>query len=137
MRKRVTLLIVAVLAACGGPAKKPTEPATQAAAAARPLPPQIPPVEFGKIPPGKPMTSANMPYFDTVKYCEQASRDRDKISRGPHYETCIEDQRHTRLVMGQGIDAKQFKEDVIINCAKATRTAYVGMWYCMNGQDFH
>jgi hypothetical protein len=82
------------------------------------------------------MTSENMPFFDTVTYCEQTTRKSDKIPKGPAYEACVEDQAHYRIVISDAVTARQFKEAVIIHCAKASRTAYQGMWYCMNGQLF-
>lgn len=82
------------------------------------------------------MTSDNMPFFDTVTYCELTTRKRDKIHKGPAYEACVEDEAHYRIVIGDAINAGQFKEAVINRCAKASRAAYQGMWYCMNGQLF-
>jgi hypothetical protein len=98
--------------------------------------PQIPPVELGRRRPNTRLTSANMPFFDTVTYCEHTTRKIDKIPKGPAYETCVEDQAHYRIVIGQAIDARQFKDTLVTDCAKASRTAYQGMWYCMNGQLF-
>lgn len=82
------------------------------------------------------MTSANMPFFDTVTYCGLATRKVDKIPKGPAYEGCVEDQAHYRIVIGEAIDAHQFRDTLVTHCAKASRTAYQGMWYCMNGQLF-
>ena len=98
--------------------------------------PQDPPVEFGKRPPNTPMTSDNMPFFDAVTYCELTTRKQDKIAKGPAYEACVEDQAHYRIIIGEAINASQFQEPVIIRCAQASRTAYQGMWFCMNGQLF-
>jgi hypothetical protein len=131
-------LLVAVLVACGGPPSKTTAPQSQPAGAApaateRTIE-EIVPVEFGRRPPNTPMTSDNMPFFDTVTYCILATRKTDTMVRGPLYEECIEHQDHTRIVLADAIDAAQFKEDDIIRCAKASRTAYVGMWNCLNQQ---
>ncbi len=82
------------------------------------------------------MTSDNMPFFDAVTYCELTTRKTDKVYKGPAYEACVEDQAHYRIIIGDAIDSSQFKEPAIIRCAKASRTAYQGMWYCMNGQFF-
>lgn len=82
------------------------------------------------------MTSNTMPFFDTVTYCEQTTRKRDKTYKGPVYEACVEDQAHYRIVIGEAINAGQFKDPVIDHCAQASRTAYQGMWFCMNGQFF-
>jgi hypothetical protein len=98
--------------------------------------PQSPPVEFGKRPPNTPMTSDNMPSFDSVTYCEQTTRKNDKIFKGPAYEACVEDQAHYRIVIGEAVNASKFPETFVTHCASASRTAYQGMWFCMNGQLF-
>ncbi|HEY3848056.1 MAG TPA: hypothetical protein VGL95_13195, partial [Acetobacteraceae bacterium] len=122
------------------PQKSPTEPSSPdtgtTAATSVITTPQIPPVELGKRPPNTPMTSANMPFFDTVTYCEQTTRKIDRSPKGPAYETCVEDQAHYRIVIGDAVDAGKFKDPFIVHCATASRTAYQGMWYCMNGQLF-
>ncbi len=82
------------------------------------------------------MTSENMPFFDTVTYCQTTTRKIDRIVKGPAYEACIELQEHTRLVLGEAIDGSKFKEADIVRCAKASRTAYEGLWFCVNGQPF-
>ena len=53
--------------------------------------------------------------------------------KGPAYEACIERQDQARIVIAAAIDADKFAEPDIIRCAKESRTAYIGMWYCMNG----
>jgi hypothetical protein len=137
VRNHAIPLIVAMLAACGGPQKSPTEESSPDTGATSMITtPQIPPVEMGKRPPNTPMTSANMPFFDTVTYCEQTTRKIDKNPKGPAYEACVEDQAHYRIVIGEAVDAGQFKDPLIVHCAKASRTAYQGTWYCMNGQLF-
>ncbi len=139
MRDRAVIVILAVLAACGTPKNKTeqTFPATELKApVARPATEQIPPVEFGRRPPGTRMTSANMPFFDTVTYCDHATRSVDKIRYGPAYEACVEYQDATRVVLGEAIDANKFDEADIIRCAKASRTAYEGLWYCLNGKPY-
>jgi hypothetical protein len=140
VRNRAILLVVAALAACGGAQKHPTEPSSAAADATVMTSsisgPQVPPVEFGRRPPNTPMTSGNMPFFDAVTYCELTTRKIDKTFKGPAYEACVEDQAHYRIVISEAIDARQFKDSVIDHCAKASRTAYQGMWFCMNGQPF-
>ena len=98
--------------------------------------PQRPPVEFGKRPPKKPMTHDNMPYFDLVAYCELTTHGKEKLRRGPLYENCIADQQVNHDVIADAIDAAKYKEADIVHCAKASRTAYEGMWYCMNRQPF-
>jgi hypothetical protein len=127
-------LLAALLAACGGPADKTAEPPSQTAAA-KPSVEQIVPVEFGRRPPNTPMTSDNMPLYDTVTYCLLATRKTDTKVMGPEYEECIEHQDHTRRVLAEAIDTAKFKEPDIIRCAKASRTAYVGEWYCLNHQS--
>jgi hypothetical protein len=139
VRHRAILLAVAILAGCGGPPTSPKPPAPPEAAtpvASVIAGPQIPPVEFGKRPPNTAMTRDNMPFFDAVTYCEATTRKTDKIRKGPAYEACVEDQAHYRIVIGDAIDAGQFQEAVVDRCAKASRTAYQGMWFCMNGQLF-
>ncbi|MGA3402788.1 MAG: hypothetical protein ABSC95_26560 [Acetobacteraceae bacterium] len=137
MSNRAILFIAGLLVACGGPPKAPTEPSPQAAAATSLITgPQIPPVEFGRRPPNTPLTSDNMPFFDAVTYCASTTRKSDRIYHGPAYEACVEDQAHYRIVIGDAIDAGQFQEAVVNRCAKASRTAYQGMWFCMNGQLF-
>lgn len=135
MRNRAILLIAVMLAACSSQSGTQPMPKPQPTAQALLKTPQIPPVEFGKRKPGTRITSENMPYFDTVKYCTWANR-REKIFRGPRYEQCIADQRGTRHVMAKAIDARKFKDAKIIHCAKATRTAYDGMWLCLWDQPF-
>ena len=140
MRHRAILFIVAMLAACGGPqksaTKQPPSPADTTPVVSRITTPQIPPVELGNRPPNTPMTRDNMPFFDAVTYCELATGKTDKTYKGPAYEACVEDQAHYRIVIGEAINAAQFLESVVVRCAKASRTAYQGMWYCMNGQLF-
>lgn len=82
------------------------------------------------------MTSANMPFFDVVTYCEITTRKHDTRPRGPLYDNCAMNQLHYRSIIGQAIDAKHFKDAKVVQCAKASRTAYEGMWYCMNDQPF-
>jgi len=82
------------------------------------------------------MTSANMPFFDIVTYCEVTTRKIDSVPRGPVYENCASNQAHYRSIIGQAIDARQFEADKVVHCAKASRTAYEGMWYCMNDQPY-
>jgi hypothetical protein len=136
----VIVVIVAMLAACGGPppsvteqAPQTTQPEPQVAHAGTP---QIPPVEFGRRPRNTLMTSDNMPFFDTVKYCDVATRKLDKSRYGPAYETCVEDQEATRIVLAQAVDANKFPEADIVRCAKDSRTAYEGLWYCLNGKPY-
>ena len=140
MRKHAILLTLALLAACSGSqenAKKHPAPPPNAIFTESEIPgPQVPPVEFGHRPPSAPMTSANMPFFDAVTYCEHATRKADKIFKGPHYEACVEDQAHYRIIIGEAIDARRYAEAVIDRCAKASRTAYQGMWFCMNSQVY-
>lgn len=138
---RLCVLLIGIgLAACGGPAKTAKAPPTLRIIAepviTHPTTPQIPPVEFGKRPPNTRMTSENMPYFDTVTYCQWATDKQEKLRQGPLYEACIGDQDNYRHVIGSAIDAKQFKEADIVRCAKASRTAYEGMWYCLNDQPY-
>jgi len=137
MRGKVILLALALLAGCGHePAPKPQTEASPTQSAEHPNTPQVPPVEFGRRKPNTPMTHDTMPLFDTVTYCVWATRGKDKVPKGPVYEQCVEDQGHTKFLLAQSIDAQKFKEADIIRCAKATRTAYQGMWYCLNGQEF-
>lgn len=82
------------------------------------------------------MTGADMPFFDTVTYCEVTTRKIDSMPQGPAYESCAGNQAHYRSIIGAAIDAKQFKESKVVQCAKASRSAYEGMWYCMNDQPF-
>ena len=138
---RVLVVLAALgVAACGGPEKTatarrgPTVIVTPVIT--HPTTPQIPPVEFGRRPAGTPMTSANMPFFDTVRYCEWSTGKREKLRRGPLYEACIGDQANYRSVIGSAIDARQFKDRDIVRCATASRTAYQGMWYCLNDQPY-
>jgi hypothetical protein len=136
MRFRGVLPIVAVLAACHGQPNQPQgNQADGKAAASAPAEEDIIPVEWGKRPPNTPMTSANMPLFDTVTYCILSTRKTDTIVMGPLYESCIEHQDQVRIVIAAAIDANKFAEAVINRCAKDSRTAYVGMWYCMNEID--
>ena len=139
MKGHAILVTLALLAGCGRePAPKPQTDAAAAPtrSAVHPNTPQVPPVEFGRRPPNTPMTHDNMPFFDTVAYCAWATRGSDKIPKGPHYEQCVEDQGHIKLILSQSIDAQNFKEPDILRCAKASRTAYQGMWFCLNGQEF-
>jgi len=126
---------VAVLTACHGQPKA-IAANQQAAEPATPAPPmeQIVPVELGKRPPNTRMTSANMPFFDAVTYCLLSTRKTDTMVKGPQYEACIALQEDTRIVIGEAIDANRFDETDIVRCAKASTTAYDGMWYCMNGK---
>ena len=82
------------------------------------------------------MTGADMPFFDTVTYCEVTTRKIDSMPQGPAYENCAGNQAHYRSIIRAAIDAKQFKESKVVQCAKASRSAYEGMWYCMNDQPF-
>ena len=140
MRHRTILLALSILAACGGPPGATNGKRQQSAAETRstsePATEQIPPVEFGRRPPNTPMTSKNMPLFDTVTYCLLATRGIDRIPKGPAYETCVEDQENYRIVIGEAIDENKFAEDAIVRCAKASRTAYEGLWFCVNEQPF-
>jgi len=129
--KNNILLLVTVLAACGGPSKNTTLPA---AVANEPAIEEIVPVEFGRRPPNTPMTSDNMPIYDTVTYCILATRKTDTKVMGPQYEECIEQQDHTRMVLADAIDQAKYKEADIIRCAKISHAAYMGMWYCLNEQ---
>lgn len=133
MRRYAILIISGMLTACAARGGAPPKPAREVTIK---LPPQIPPVEFGRRPPHTHITSQNMPYFDRVAYCEWATRGHDTMFKGPAYETCIDDQGHYRRIMAQTIDARKFSDDAIVRCAKETRSAYKGMWYCLNGQDF-
>jgi hypothetical protein len=131
------LIIVAVLAACQRPPSDATErpqPADAAAATPEPATEQIPPVLLGRRPPDTPMTSDNMPLFDTVTYCQAAARKVETVTKGPIYAACVQLQEDTRIVVGKAINTGQFDEAVIVRCAKSSRTAYQGMWYCMNGR---
>jgi hypothetical protein len=135
------LLIVVLLAGCGGTPRQPAatpqlHSAGPTAAAGQPATPEIPPVDLGHRPPNTPMTSANMPFFDTVAYCEVTTRKIDSMPKGPAYENCAGNQAHYRSIIGAAIDAKQFKESKVEQCARASRSAYEGMWYCMNDQPF-
>ncbi len=124
---------MAVLAGC----QEQQNEAATATAAAQPQPvEQIVPVELGRRPPNTRMTSRNMPFFDTVTYCLLTTRKTDTMVKGPAYEACVELQDHTRSVIGEAIDAKKFDEADIVRCAKASHTAYQGMWYCMNRQPY-
>jgi len=135
VRYHAILLAAALLTACGGPSRQPA-PNASASAEQLPTTPQIPPVEFGKRPPGTRITSGNMPYFDTVKYCEWATRGKDTIPKGPLYEQCIADQASTHEILEKAIDGKKFTDAKIVHCAKATRSAYHGMWYCLWDQPY-
>ena len=135
MRKLAILLIVAEVAACGGPTRNATERAPQADAAA-PTEQILVPPELGRIPPGKPMTKDNMPLFDTVTYCVDTTRKTDRFVKGPLYEQCVEHQEHLRIIIGEAIDKGEFKAPDVIRCAKLSPTAYEGEWYCLNRQAF-
>ena len=134
MRNRAIPLVMAALVACGGPAQNATPP--QAEASAAPKEQIIVPPELGRIPPGKPMTSDNMPLFDTVTYCVETTRKTDKFVKGPLYEQCVEDQEHLRIVVGEAIDKGRFKAPDVVRCAKLSPSAYQGEWYCLNRQSF-
>lgn len=140
MKRGASLLIIGMLAGCVGspPSSSPAGSGNAASAAAPPpaMASQIPPVDLGHRPPHTAMTSANMPFFDIVAYCEVTTRKIDTRPRGPVYETCAINQQHYRSIIGQAIDAKQFKEAKVLQCAKASHTGYDGMWYCMNDQPF-
>jgi len=129
---RAIVLIVALLASCAGPQKTAQKPQ----ATAEPPHAQIVAPEFGRRPPNTRISSDNMPFFDTVRYCLASTRQIDRIPKGPAYEACIEHQDHTRSVMAEAIDAGKFKDDDIIRCAKASPTAYHGMWYCLNNESY-
>ena len=138
MQYRVVVGLCLLLAGCGGAqqtAQKNAAPASSAPVSVI-KGPQIPPVEFGRRKPGTHITSENMPFFDTVTYCERKTRGTDKIVKGPHYEACIQDQQHTQIIIAQAIDQRKFDDKTIEACAEASRTAYQGMWYCLNGQEF-
>ena len=137
----ISLVLVAMLVACGGPSKTTARQSstagaspgdTEASPAADSNAEYVVPVEFGRRPAGTPMASDNMPFFDTVTYCILSTRKKDTMVRGPVYEDCIEHQDHTRIVLGEMIDAAKFKEKDIDRCASASREAYIGMWYCLN-----
>jgi len=132
------LLIVAALAGCRSAATKASgqQPQPQPAGAARASTEQPVPVEFGRRPRNTPMTSDNMPFFDTVKHCMLTTRKIDTVTKGPAYEACVEGQEHTLLVLADAINAGKFDEADIVRCAKASRTAYEGMWYCLNGKPY-
>lgn len=142
VRRCISLVLVAMLVACGGPSRTTTASQSSAAGAspgdteANPAADSgveyMVPVEFGRRPAGTPMTSDNMPFFDTVTYCILSTRKHDTMVRGPLYEECIEHQDHTRMVLGEAIDKATFKEKDIVRCASASREAYIGMWYCLN-----
>jgi hypothetical protein len=135
LRCRTLLPVVAMLAACHGQPNETPESRTDGkVATSAPAAQQIVPVEFGRRSPNSRMTSDNMPFFDTVTYCLLTTRKTDTMFKGPAYEACIENQDDTRIVVGDAIDANRFAETDIIRCAKESRTAYVGMWYCMNGR---
>jgi hypothetical protein len=140
MRRLAILLVTLMLVGCGSsqksPAPSPAALANETPVVSRIPGPQVPPVEFGKRPPKTPMSSTNMPFFDAVRYCEATTRKQDKIYKGPAYEACVEDQAHYRIIIGEAIDAGQFQEAAVDRCAKASRSAYQGMWFCMNGQLF-
>jgi len=140
MRLPAILLGMVMLAACGGQQKGATDQAPRVAdaptASSEPTTPQFPPVEFGKRRPNTRMTSDNMPFFDRVTYCVAATKKTDRTYKGPAYESCVEDQEHYHLVLGEAIDAAKFNEADIVRCAKASRTAYQGLWLCLNGQDY-
>jgi hypothetical protein len=137
VKARIIWLIAAVLVACDGQSKNPTESRAEAKAAnPEPAIKEVVPVELGRRPPNTPMTSQNMPFFDTVTYCLSTTRKTDTMVKGPAYEQCIELQDHTRIVIGEAIDANEFKEADIVRCAKASHTAYEGMWFCMNGKPY-
>ena len=142
LKVRLLLLAGAVVASCS-PTSRERPAQSESRAREQPKPtasiipgPQIPPVEFGIRPANTPMTHENMPYFDRAAYCLQATRDQDKVPKGPQYEFCVEYQQHLQIIIGEAIDSAQFTEDDIVRCAKASRTAYEGMWYCLNGQEF-
>ena len=137
MRNRTVLFTVMLLAGCHQQPKDVAkgESATQPTVTA-PAIEQIVPAELGRRPPNTRMTSHNMPYFDTVTYCLVTTRKTDTMVKGPAYEACIELQDSTRIVIGEAIDAKEFQEADIVRCAKASHTAYEGMWYCMNGKPY-
>lgn len=134
MRRHAILIVAGILAACAGPSGG-ARPGPERTAAVK-LPPQVPPVELGHRPPNTHITSQNMPFFDRVVYCEWATRGHDTMPKGPAYEMCVENQAHYLGVMAQAIDARTFSDAAIVRCAKETRSAYKGMWYCLNGQDF-
>ena len=136
MKIRIVPSVLAALAACSSPQKKTAEQQAQPAAATPAAVEQPVPVEFGRRPPNTPMTSDNMPFFDTVKHCMLTTRQFDTMDKGPAYEACIQIQEHHRLVLADAINAKQFEEADIVRCAKASRTAYQGLWYCLNGKPY-
>jgi len=127
------LPVVAVLAACHGRPNVPQGNQTDGkAATSAPAVEEIIPVEWGKIKPNTRMTSDDMPLFDTITYCILSTRKTDTFVKGPEYEACIEHQDQNRILIASAIDAKKFADASIIRCAKESRTAYVGMWYCLN-----
>jgi hypothetical protein len=142
VRNCVILSIVTVLVACGGPPQRTTAQQAKPAVAAtattttEPAVENIVPVELGRRRPNTPMTSSNMPFYDTVTWCLLKTRKTDTKVKGPAYEACLDDQDHTRILLADGIDAGQFQEADIVRCAKASRTAYQCLWYCLNGQAY-
>ena len=135
MRRRAALILAAILAACKAQPSNPGNE-TDKAKVIIPAPESIVSPEFGKRRPNTRMTSRNMPFFDTVTYCVPATLGTDTMVKGPAYEACIEHQDHTRVEIADAIDANKFDEADIVRCAKGSRTAYVGMWYCMNGRPY-
>jgi len=139
MRLCLAPIVAIMLVACGRQpqtATLATSSGTTASRSTAAAASRIPPVELGKRPPGTPMTSANMPFFDIVTYCEVTTRKADITPRGPAYENCAGNQTHYRSIIGEAIDARQFKEPKVVECAKASHAAYEGMWYCMNDQPY-
>jgi hypothetical protein len=124
-----------MLVACHAPSGTDEQQRTPAASAPQPVE-EIVHAQFRRRLPNTRMTRRNMPYFNTVTYCRLRTRDTDEAARRSAYADCIELQYHSRLVIGEGIDGKKFAEADIVRCARASHTAYEGMWYCMNGQPF-
>lgn len=140
MRYWPLLFAAVVLASCSSRSRTAGSPSVHVVVNEQPASllhiPQIPPVQLGKRPPGVPITRDNMPYFDIVTYCEYVTRGKETLRRGPLYENCAYDQSHYRSIIGETIAAGTLHDKDIIHCAKATRTAYQGEWYCLNGQPF-
>lgn len=134
------VLVAATAAACSGPTGTGHHPSLQVIVTKQTESmlhiPQIPPVQLGKVPPGTHIRQDDMPYFGVVAYCEHTTRKQEKLPRGPLYETCADDQMNYRSIIGQTINAGKFQDADIIRCAKASRTAYQGEWFCLNGEPF-
>ena len=132
--------VVAMLAACGGPAETAHKPSEQVIVTKQTVSmlhiPQDPPVELGKIPPAWGDHPSQHAVFRYPRLLPADHAQDRQESKGPAYESCAEDQEAYRSVIGETIDAEKFQNDVIIHCAKATRSAYQGEWYCLNNQEY-